>query len=112
MKALRRTLLERCLYTAVCLAATASGSTAADEFPKRAIKIVVPVPPGPLLDVVPRIIADKLSSKWGVPVIIDNRPGAAQTLGAEVVARSDADGYTLLASPPGRSPSSSTFGAT
>jgi tripartite-type tricarboxylate transporter receptor subunit TctC len=101
MKALRRTLLERCLYTVLCLAATASGSTAADEFPKRAIKIVVPVPPGPLLDVVPRIIADKLSSKWGVPVIIDNRPGAAQTLGAEVVARSDPDGYTLLASPPG-----------
>ena len=101
MNAPRRTLLVTCLYTAVCLVATASGSTAADEFPKRAIKIVVPVPPGPLLDVVPRIIADKLSSKWGVPVIIENRPGAAQTLGAEVVARSDPDGYTLLVSPPG-----------
>jgi len=101
MNARLRTSLVTCLGAAACLAATASGSTAADEFPKRTIKIVVPVPPGPLLDVVPRIVADKLSSKWGVPVIIENRPGAAQNLGAEVVARSDPDGYTLLVSPPG-----------
>ena len=101
MNAQRRTLLVTCLCTAVCLAATASGSTAADEFPNRTIKIVVPAPPGSLLDVVPRIIAEKLSSKWGIAVIIENRPGAAQNLGAEVVAKSDPDGYTLLASPPG-----------
>jgi len=54
-----------------------------------------------LLDVVPRIIAEKLSSKWGIAVIIENRPGATQNLGAEVVAKSEPDGYTLLASPPG-----------
>jgi tripartite-type tricarboxylate transporter receptor subunit TctC len=77
------------------------GHVAAQDYPSRTIKIVVPVPPGPLLDVVPRIIAEKLSSKWGVAVIIENRPGAAQNLGAEVVAKSDPDGYTLLASPPG-----------
>jgi tripartite-type tricarboxylate transporter receptor subunit TctC len=73
----------------------------AEDFPHRTIKIVVPVPPGPLLDVVPRIVANKLSVKWNVSVIIENRPGAAQNLGAEAVARSDPDGYTLLASPPG-----------
>ncbi len=74
---------------------------AVEDFPNRTIKIVVPVPPGPLLDVVPRIIAEKLASKWSIAVIIENRPGAAQNLGAEVVAKSDPDGYTLLASPPG-----------
>jgi tripartite-type tricarboxylate transporter receptor subunit TctC len=82
-------------------ATTVSRLAAAEGFPHRTIKIVVPVPPGPLLDVVPRIIAEKLSAKWGIAVIIENRPGAAQNLGAEAVARSEPDGYTLLASPPG-----------
>ncbi|TWC07193.1 tripartite-type tricarboxylate transporter receptor subunit TctC [Bradyrhizobium macuxiense] len=91
-----------CFIAAACtLAVTVGGSAAAENFPHRTIKIVVPVPPGPLLDVVPRIIAERLSAKWGVAVIIENRPGAAQNLGAEAVARSDPDGYTLLASPPG-----------
>jgi tripartite-type tricarboxylate transporter receptor subunit TctC len=65
------------------------------------IKIVVPVPAGPTLDVLPRIIADKLSTRWGKPVIVENRSGAAQMLGAEAVAKAAPDGYTLLASPPG-----------
>jgi tripartite-type tricarboxylate transporter receptor subunit TctC len=73
----------------------------AENYPNRAIKIVVPVPPGVLLDVIPRIIGEKLSSKWGVPVIIENRPGAAQHIGAAAVAKSDPDGYTLLAAPGG-----------
>jgi tripartite-type tricarboxylate transporter receptor subunit TctC len=90
-----------CLCTAICLAVAATRLAAAEDYPNRTIKIVVPVPPGPLLDVVPRIIAEKLASKWGVSVIIENRPGAAQNLGAEVVAKSEPDGYTLLASPPG-----------
>jgi len=96
-----RSLLVTCLCTGICLAVAATRLVAAESYPNRAIKIVVPVPPGPLLDVVPRIIAEKLSSKWNVPVIVENRPGAAQNLGAEVVARSDPDGYTLFASPPG-----------
>jgi tripartite-type tricarboxylate transporter receptor subunit TctC len=93
--------LMTCLCTAACLAVATARPAAAEDYPNRTIKIVVPVPPGPLLDVVPRIIGEKLSSKWGVPVIIENRPGAAQNLGAEVVAKSAPDGYTLLASPPG-----------
>jgi tripartite-type tricarboxylate transporter receptor subunit TctC len=96
-----RRSLATCLCTAVCLAGTVGGLAAAEDFPNHAIKIVVPAPPGPLLDVVPRIVAEKLSSKWGIAVIIENRPGAAQNLGAEVVAKSEPDGYTLLASPPG-----------
>ncbi|MET4067061.1 tripartite-type tricarboxylate transporter receptor subunit TctC [Bradyrhizobium sp. S3.2.6] len=102
MKYLARSSIAICLIAAVCTTAAAvSGLAAAEDFPHRTIKIVVPVPPGPLLDVVPRIVAEKLSAKWGVAVIIENRPGAAQNLGAEAVARSDPDGYTLLASPPG-----------
>lgn len=72
-----------------------------DDYPNRPVKVVVPVPPGPILDVLPRIVAEKLSLKWGRPVIIENRAGAAQNLGAEVVAKADPDGYTLLATPPG-----------
>lgn len=97
-----RSSIATCFVAAICtIATTLGGAIAAEDFPQRTIKIVVPVPPGPLLDVVPRIVAEKLSAKWSVPVIIENRPGAAQNLGAEAVARSDPDGYTLLASPPG-----------
>ena len=52
-------------------------------------------------DTLPRIIAEKLSAQWGQPVIIENRPGAALNLGAEVVAKASPDGYTLLATPQG-----------
>jgi tripartite-type tricarboxylate transporter receptor subunit TctC len=97
---IRSTVL-RCLCAAVCVVAAVPTPAAAESYPNRTIKIVVPVPPGPLLDVVPRIIGEKLSAKWNVPVVIENRPGAAQTLGAEAVAKSEPDGYTLLASPPG-----------
>jgi tripartite-type tricarboxylate transporter receptor subunit TctC len=96
-----RSLLLAWVCTALCLAAMTTKLAAVENFPNRPIKIVVPVPPGPLLDAVPRIIAEKLGSKWNIAVIIENRPGAAQNLGAEVVAKSDPDGYTLFASPPG-----------
>jgi tripartite-type tricarboxylate transporter receptor subunit TctC len=69
-------------------------------FPSRTIRIVVPVPPGPTADVLPRIIADRLAATWGQPVIVENRPGAALNLGAESVAKAAPDGYTLLAAPP------------
>ncbi len=92
--------LVSCFFAIICVGASAT-SRATGEYPNRTIKIVVPAPPGPLLDVIPRIIGEKLSAKWGVPVIIENRPGAAQNLGAEAVAKSEPDGYTLLASPPG-----------
>jgi tripartite-type tricarboxylate transporter receptor subunit TctC len=64
------------------------------------VRIIVPIPPGATADSLPRIIADKLSAKWGQPVVFENRPGAAQNIGAEVVARAEPDGYTLLATPP------------
>jgi tripartite-type tricarboxylate transporter receptor subunit TctC len=83
------------------VAAMGSAAMAETEYPTRTIKIVVPLPPGPVADVVPRVIAEKLSAKWGQPVIVENRPGAALNLGAEAVAKAVPDGYTLLATPPG-----------
>jgi tripartite-type tricarboxylate transporter receptor subunit TctC len=72
----------------------------AADYPDHAVKIVVPFPAGGTADGVPRIIADWLSRKWGQPVIIENRTGAAGNIGSELVYRSDPDGYTLLATPP------------
>ena len=81
MSHLVRSSIATCLVAVMCtIATTLGGAIAAEDFPHHTIKIIVPVPPGPLLDVVPRIVADKLSAKWNVPVIIENRPGAAQNL--------------------------------
>ena len=92
----------RHLITAALFAClSGSGAQTQPAYPTRTVKIVVPAPPGANLDTIPRIIADKLSTTWGHPVIIEHRPGAAQNLGAEVVARSEPDGYTLLATPQG-----------
>lgn len=89
------------LCTVVLIGAASSGLAATETYPNHTIKIVVPVPPGVLLDVIPRIVGEKLSARWGVPVIIENRAGAALHIGAEAVAKSEPDGYTLLASPGG-----------
>jgi tripartite-type tricarboxylate transporter receptor subunit TctC len=73
---------------------------AAQDYPTRAVKIVVPFPAGGTADVMPRIFADWLSKKWGQPVVVENRTGAAGNIGAEMVAKADPDGYTLLSAPP------------
>jgi tripartite-type tricarboxylate transporter receptor subunit TctC len=89
------------ISVAVLLAVFVVPVRAQDDYPKRLIRIIVPLPPGATADTLPRIIADKLSQKWGQPVVIENRAGAAQNLGAELVAKAEPDGYTLLATPPG-----------
>ncbi|MGA7487564.1 MAG: tripartite tricarboxylate transporter substrate binding protein [Xanthobacteraceae bacterium] len=68
---------------------------AAQEWPQRSIRIVVAFGPGGGTDIVGRIIAQAMQERLGQPVVIENRPGAAGTLGNEVVARADKDGYTL-----------------
>jgi tripartite-type tricarboxylate transporter receptor subunit TctC len=83
------------------LAALPGHVIAQGVYPSRPIRIIVPLPPGATADTLPRIIGEKLTLKWGQPVVIENRPGAAQNLGAEVVAKSEPDGYTLLATPQG-----------
>jgi tripartite-type tricarboxylate transporter receptor subunit TctC len=72
----------------------------AGDYPDRAVKIIVPFPAGGTADAVPRIVADWLSRKWGQPVVIENRTGAAGNIGSEAAYRSAPDGYTLLSSPP------------
>jgi tripartite-type tricarboxylate transporter receptor subunit TctC len=72
----------------------------AQDFPSRPVKIIVPFPAGGTADVMPRIVGEWLSRKWGQPVVIENRTGAAGNIGAEAVARSEPDGYTLLSAPP------------
>jgi tripartite-type tricarboxylate transporter receptor subunit TctC len=73
---------------------------AAANYPNKPIKIIVSVPPGGGVDTVTRLIGEKLRQKWGQPVIVENRAGAAGNIGAETVFNADPDGYTLLASQP------------
>jgi tripartite-type tricarboxylate transporter receptor subunit TctC len=68
----------------------------AQTFPDRAIHIVVPYPPSGSSDMLARWIGQKLSERWKVPVVVDNRPGAAGNVGMETVARAEPDGYTLV----------------
>jgi tripartite-type tricarboxylate transporter receptor subunit TctC len=93
----------RCLIAAAAALAAmlaAPPGVAAQDYPTRAVKIVVPFPAGGTADVMPRIFADWLSKKWGQPVVVENRTGAAGNIGAEMVAKADPDGYTLLSAPP------------
>jgi tripartite-type tricarboxylate transporter receptor subunit TctC len=82
------------------LSGTLVSTCGAQEWPTRTVRIVVPFPPGGSADLLPRIVGEKLAERWGQPVIVDNRPGAAGNIGAEVVFRSEPDGYTLMSAPP------------
>ncbi len=66
------------------------------QYPNRAVKLVVPFPPAGATDIVGRIVAQKLSERFGQPVIVENRPGAGGSIGSDLVAKSAPDGYTLL----------------
>jgi tripartite-type tricarboxylate transporter receptor subunit TctC len=82
---------------ALLVAAFATAAAQAQTtYPHKPVKIVVPVTTGGPSDLVARILGDKLTNSLGKPVIIENRPGASQTVGAAAVAKSDPDGYTLL----------------
>jgi tripartite-type tricarboxylate transporter receptor subunit TctC len=85
---------------ALALIALNATAARAEDYPARTVKIIVPFPAGGTADVLPRILADWLSRKWGQSVIVEDRSGAGGNIGAEFVAKSDPDGYTLLASPP------------
>ena len=88
--------MKRILALAVfCLAFCAH----AQEWPAKAVRIIVPFPPGGGADGMPRALSDRIAEKIGQPVVIENRPGAAGNIGADVVFHSDPDGYTLLAAP-------------
>ena len=76
--------------------AAASAKDPASEYPKRPIRMVVPFPPGGATDILARVVGKRLTEVWSQNVIIDNRPGAGGTLGANLVAKANMDGYTLV----------------
>jgi tripartite-type tricarboxylate transporter receptor subunit TctC len=79
-----------------CMGALLCGAALAQDFPKRAVTIVVPFAAGGGGDILARMAAPRLEAKWGVPVVVENKPGAGGNIGAAAVARAAPDGYTLL----------------
>src|SRR5258705_11930332 len=84
------------LWAALALALCPAVSPAQSAYPNRYVKIIVPFPPGGASDFVARLLQPRLSELLGQPIVIENRGGAAGTIGMEVAARSAPDGYTLV----------------
>jgi|JI10StandDraft_1071094.scaffolds.fasta_scaffold361927_2 tripartite-type tricarboxylate transporter receptor subunit TctC len=84
-------------------------SQATAPFPAKPVKLVVAFPPGGSTDITARVLATKLSERWGQPVVVENKPGAGANLGTAQVAKSPADGYTLLLATTALSISPSVF---
>jgi tripartite-type tricarboxylate transporter receptor subunit TctC len=81
------------------LLAAAVASADAQTYPSGTVKLIVPVPAGGVTDTMARIVAQRLTEAWGQPVVVDNRPGGNYSVGGQAVARSPADGLTLLVAP-------------
>jgi tripartite-type tricarboxylate transporter receptor subunit TctC len=99
-----RRLLGIGLAFAIASIAWVAQGDAADTpsgFPNHTVRIIVPFPAGGTADVLPRIVGQYLGKRWNQPVVVENKSGAGGNIGAAYVASSPADGYTLLASPPG-----------
>jgi tripartite-type tricarboxylate transporter receptor subunit TctC len=90
-----KSIIRRLLVSAVVVAATANLAYA-QSYPSKPVRVIVPFPAASATDVVARTIGQKLSEKWGRPVIIENKPGAGGNLGTEIAAKAPADGYTIL----------------
>lgn len=88
--------LGACLVSVACISMAGLQPAWAQSFPSKNVSLVVPFPPGGGPDLMARVFADKLAAQWGKPVVVENRPGAGALLGAQAVAKSPADGHTLL----------------
>jgi tripartite-type tricarboxylate transporter receptor subunit TctC len=84
------------LWLCLVCAAFAAPAAAADDYPSRAIRMIIPFPPGGSNDVVGRIVANQLGNKLGKQVFVDNRAGAGGVVGSDLAAKATPDGYTLL----------------
>src|SRR5437763_10621402 len=86
-------------WIAGMLAAVLSFAALAQGFPDRALKIIVPLPPGGSPDTIARTLAQYLQEAWKQPVVVENKTGGSQNIGADAVAKSAPDGYTWLLAP-------------
>lgn len=86
-----------CSYACCVLAAVCLGQAQAQDYPNRAVRIVNPSNPGGGIDMAARVYADELAKRWKTPPVVENRPGAAGLIAAQVVAAATPDGYTILA---------------
>jgi len=86
-------------FAAFMALAAATSVAAAQGFPERPIRIIVPLPPGGSPDTIARVLSPALQAAWSQPVIVENRTGGSQNIGADAVAKSPPDGYTWLLSP-------------
>src|SRR5919201_2734405 len=84
------------LLAALCALAS---TFAAAQFPERPVRIVVPLPPGGSPDTIARVLSQGLQAVWSQPIVVENRTGGSQKIGAEAVAKSPPDGYTWFLSP-------------
>lgn len=92
----RRALIQAGLSAAVLGAAGSARAAAVPAFPGRTVKVIVPYPAGGVVDVVTRIVTERLAPAWGQAIIVENKPGANGNLGAEAVKSAAPDGHTLL----------------
>ncbi len=87
------------LWVALCaagLSSNAAAQTAADKYPDKPIRIIVPFAPGGSTDIIARVIGQKMTERWGQSVVVESRPGAATMIGTQAAAKSDPDGHTLV----------------
>ncbi len=84
----------RALVAALCVGCL--GSVMAQDYPNKPVRLVVPLAPAGAADILGRLVAERLSTAWGQSVVVDNKPGASGHVGAQIVARSPGDGYTLM----------------
>jgi tripartite-type tricarboxylate transporter receptor subunit TctC len=89
----RKTLLQVAVMTLACAVAPLS---LAQTYPNKVVRVIIPFPPGGTLDTVGRMLAQKLSDQLGQSIVVENKPGGNGVIGADVVAKAPADGYTLL----------------
>jgi tripartite-type tricarboxylate transporter receptor subunit TctC len=99
-RAKRQAVVSGMVVLAAALLLALASPARAQDYPNRPVKIIVPFPAGGTADAMPRLIGEWLQRKWGQPVVIENKAGAAGNIGAAEFAKSDPDGYTLLSAPP------------
>src|SRR4051794_21489717 len=97
MKRLGNVLAALALSAAcACAWAQAASTGSGQAWPSKPVRVIVPFTPGSGTDIMARTVSEGLSKQLGQPVVIENRPGAGGTIGEAIVAKADADGYTLL----------------